>query len=57
VIAESPSRIEELGALHDNLGEMDTLAGAYFLGEHVDAGTEAKDEAGVFPVEHNVPAG
>jgi hypothetical protein len=49
--------MEELGALHDNFGQVDARAGLYLLSEDVDAGTEAKYEAGVFPVEHNVPAG
>ena len=57
VVAVSPSGVEELGALHNNLGEMHARAGVYLLGQDVDARTQAKDEACVFPVENDVPAG
>lgn len=57
MIAVSPGGVEELGTLHNDLGEVDAGAGLYLLGEDVDAGTQAKDEAAVFPVEHNVAAG
>ena len=56
VIAVSPGGVEKLRALHDNLGEVHARAGVYFLGQDVDARTQAKDEAGVFPVEDDVPA-
>ena len=54
MVAISPSGIEKLRALDHNLREMDTLAGGYLLGEHMDAGTQAKDQPCVFPLEDNV---
>jgi hypothetical protein len=56
MVAVFPGGTEELGALHDNLGEMDAFAGGYLLGKDMDAGTQAEYQARVFPVEDNVPA-
>ena len=57
MIAILPGGIQKLRALHNNFAEMDAGAGVYLLGENVDAGTQAKDETCVFPVEDNVAAG
>lgn len=55
VVAVPPGGAEELGTLHNDLGEMDACTCLYLLGEDVDAGTQAKYETAVFPVENNVP--
>lgn len=57
VVAVAPLGVEELRALDDNLGQVDARAGVDFLGDDVDAGAEAEDEAGVGAVEHEVAAG
>lgn len=57
VVAVAPLGVEELRALDDDLGQVDARAGVDFLGDHVDAGAEAEDEAGVGAVEDEVAAG
>lgn len=57
VVAVAPLGVEELRAFDDNLGQVDARAGVDFLGDDVDAGAEAEDEAGVGAVEHEVAAG
>lgn len=55
-VAVHPGVIVKLRTFDDNLGEMNALGGLDGVRDDVDAGAEAKDEAGVVPVEDNVAA-
>lgn len=57
VVAISPLAVGELWAVDDNLAELDTRAGGNDLGDDIDAGIEAEDEAGVVAIRDEVPTG
>lgn len=57
MVAIAPNAADKLGALDDNLGQLDALGSGNAAGDDVDAGVEAKDEAGVVPVGDEVAAG
>lgn len=56
VVAVAPLGVEELGAVDDDLAELDAGAGGDLLGDGADARAEAEHEARVRPVQHQVPA-
>lgn len=57
MIAIAPDAADKLGALDDNLGQLDTLGGGDAACDDVDAGVEAEDEAGIVSVGDEVAAG
>ncbi|KUI54512.1 hypothetical protein VP1G_10662 [Cytospora mali] len=57
MVAIPPCAANKLGALDDNLGQLDALGGWDPPGDDVDAGVEAEDESRVVPVGDEVPAG
>jgi hypothetical protein len=57
MVAITPGAADELGALDDNLGQLDALGGWNATGDDVDAGVEAKDEPGVVAVGDKVATG
>lgn len=56
VKAEPPFRIEELGTIHDNFGELHTLAGLNCARDYVYPRIEAQDQAVVGGIQDQVPA-
>lgn len=57
MIAVPPGATDELGAVDNNLGQLDALAGGNPLGDDAHAGVEAEDQTGIGPVRDEVPAG
>lgn len=57
MVTISPPRVEELGALDDNLSELDARAGVNLTSDDIDPGAEAKDKTVVIPVENKVATG
>lgn len=57
MVAIAPLSMGELRAVDDNFAQLDARPGRNDLGNNVDAGIEAEDEAGVAPIGNEVSTG
>ena len=56
LVAVAPLGIEKLGALDDDLAELNALHGWNILGDDIDAGAQAEDQTCILPVQHEITA-